>query len=88
MTIAGGEPMARPDWPDVIEAAAKNGIIAGMLTNGIAFDDDAARISRAIGGDGLHGSVPLGGVGREIAQEGPQLLFLRASEIPQGNGAV
>lgn len=49
VTIAGGEPMARPDWPEVIEAATSRGITAGLLTNGISFDDDAAAVAKERG---------------------------------------
>ncbi len=43
LTISGGEPTCRKDWPDLIGAAAGMGIAVGMFTNGVSFDEDAAR---------------------------------------------
>ncbi len=49
VTIAGGEPMARADWPEVIGAAVEAGLLTGMLTNGIGFDDAAAAAAKERG---------------------------------------
>ena len=49
VTISGGEPMLRPDWPDLIRAVSRTGMKAAMITNGIAFDDEAARLARQQG---------------------------------------
>jgi radical SAM protein with 4Fe4S-binding SPASM domain len=46
LTISGGEPTTRHDWPELVGAASRAGIRAGMMTNGILFDDDAARLAR------------------------------------------
>jgi radical SAM protein with 4Fe4S-binding SPASM domain len=46
LTISGGEPTTREDWPELVGAASRAGIRVGMMTNGILFDDDAARIAR------------------------------------------
>lgn len=44
MTISGGEPLLHPQLDDVIRRARKNGIIAGMITNGYLLT--AERIER------------------------------------------
>lgn len=46
LTISGGEPTTRKDWPELVEAAARTEMRVGMITNGILFDDDAARLAR------------------------------------------
>jgi radical SAM protein with 4Fe4S-binding SPASM domain len=57
VTIAGGEPMARDDWPEVIEAVSQAGIRCGMLTNGIAFNAETAKIARDRGLEAVGFSV-------------------------------
>ncbi|MCP4600094.1 MAG: radical SAM protein [Proteobacteria bacterium] len=49
VTISGGEALTRPDWPDLIEAAAGTGMKVGLITNGVLFDDAAARLARMKG---------------------------------------
>lgn len=53
ITISGGEPTTRKDWPEIIEAATSAGIRAGMITNAVLFDDAAAREAKARGLSGL-----------------------------------
>ena len=45
LTLSGGEPMTRPDWAEIVLAASRAGLRAGMITNAVAFDGDAARLS-------------------------------------------
>ena len=49
LTISGGEPMLRQDWPKLIESAAKTGMRVGMITNALSFDEEAARCAKANG---------------------------------------
>ncbi len=48
MTISGGEPLLHPQLDDLIGRARKNGIIAGMITNGYLLTADRIqRLNRA-----------------------------------------
>ncbi len=49
VTLSGGEPTAREDWPDLIEGAARAGLTVSMITNAIGFDVDAARLAKKMG---------------------------------------
>jgi radical SAM protein with 4Fe4S-binding SPASM domain len=49
LTLSGGEPTARPDWVDLVGAAAAAGLRAGMITNALSFDDRAAEAAKAAG---------------------------------------
>ncbi len=66
ITISGGEPMMRPDWPELIESAAQAGLRVGMITNALAFDENAARLARDKG---------LGAVGFSV--DGPREIHDR-----------
>jgi radical SAM protein with 4Fe4S-binding SPASM domain len=46
LTISGGEPTTRKDWPELVAAAARTRIRVGMITNGILFTEDAAKTAR------------------------------------------
>lgn len=46
ITISGGEPMSREDWPEVIDAATSAGIRAGMITNAVTLDREAVRLAK------------------------------------------
>jgi radical SAM protein with 4Fe4S-binding SPASM domain len=46
LTISGGEPTTRKDWPALVEAAARTEMRVGMITNGILFSADSAEIAR------------------------------------------
>ncbi len=48
-TFSGGEPTMRPDWLELIEAAKRAGLNVAMITNGLTFDEEAARLSRKAG---------------------------------------
>jgi hypothetical protein len=43
LSIAGGEPTLHPDLPAVIDAVARRGVQAQLLTNGLRLDDDMLR---------------------------------------------
>ena len=48
LTFSGGEPLLRPDWPELAAAACELGIAPDMITSGIGLDAAcAARIRRA-----------------------------------------
>jgi MoaA/NifB/PqqE/SkfB family radical SAM enzyme len=43
ITISGGEPLLHPDLDDIIRRIRKNGVIAGMITNGYLLTADRIR---------------------------------------------
>jgi len=43
LTLSGGEPTTRLDWLDLIRLASAAGLQVGMFTNGLRFDQEAAR---------------------------------------------
>ena len=48
VTISGGEPLLHPDLDAIIARIRKNGIIAGMITNGyLLAADRIERLNRA-----------------------------------------
>jgi len=48
VTISGGEPLLHPDLDDIIRRIRKNGIIAGLITNGyLLVADRIERLNRA-----------------------------------------
>ncbi|MCK9464075.1 MAG: radical SAM protein [Proteobacteria bacterium] len=49
LTLSGGEPTTRPDWLELVAAAASAGLRAGMITNALRFDDRAAEAARDAG---------------------------------------
>jgi len=49
LTISGGEPMLRKDWPELIASAAQTGMRVGMITNAVSFNEEAARSAKANG---------------------------------------
>ncbi|MBN2529683.1 MAG: radical SAM protein [Deltaproteobacteria bacterium] len=53
VTISGGEPTCREDWPEIIEAATRVGIRAGMITNAVVMDRDAVRTAKRKGLSGI-----------------------------------
>jgi len=53
LTISGGEPTTRDDWPELIGAAARTGIRVGMITNAVTFGDGEAREAKRRGLSGL-----------------------------------
>ncbi len=53
LTLSGGEPLCRDDWPTLIEASARTGMKTGMISNGLVFDETAARRSQDSGLSGV-----------------------------------
>ncbi|MBN2804384.1 MAG: radical SAM protein, partial [Deltaproteobacteria bacterium] len=53
ISIAGGEPMTRDDWPQIIEAARDAGIKSGMITNATLLDLKAAKLAKEKGLSGI-----------------------------------
>lgn len=49
MTLSGGEPLMRKDWPLIAEKLIERGVTVGMITNGILFDDTQARAAKMVG---------------------------------------
>jgi radical SAM protein with 4Fe4S-binding SPASM domain len=49
LTLSGGEPLMRQEWPLVAERLVAHGITVGMISNGILFDEDAARTAKRVG---------------------------------------
>jgi len=48
VTLSGGEPLTRKDWPEIAKRMRRNGIIPNMISNGWLLDDAmAARIRDA-----------------------------------------
>ncbi len=40
ITLSGGEPLTRKDWPQIVSGLRKNGIIPNMITNGWLLEED------------------------------------------------
>lgn len=51
VTLGGGEPLLRPEWPIIAEALVDRGIKVGMVTNGLMWTDTVARTAKAVGLD-------------------------------------
>jgi radical SAM protein with 4Fe4S-binding SPASM domain len=47
ITLSGGEPLTRKDWPLLAQGLKRNGIIPNMITNGWLLDDAVVREMRA-----------------------------------------
>ena len=48
ITISGGEPLLHPDLDDIIARIRKNGMVAGLITNGYLLTPDRIqRLNRA-----------------------------------------
>ncbi|MBF0442862.1 MAG: SPASM domain-containing protein, partial [Oligoflexales bacterium] len=63
ITLSGGEPLMRDDWPLIAETLSKSGVIPNMISNGWFFTDDIAQKAKqanisniAISIDGLRDS--------------------------------
>jgi len=57
ITLSGGEPLLRKDWHILGEAIRRSGMAVGMISNGLAFDDEAARMALGFGVDGVSFSI-------------------------------
>ncbi|MBW2278322.1 MAG: radical SAM protein, partial [Deltaproteobacteria bacterium] len=62
VTISGGEPLMRPDWPELIAAATRSGLATAMISNGLKLDLDTAKRAKASGLRTV--GISLDGVGR------------------------
>ncbi len=49
LTLSGGEPLLRKDWPIIAERLIEKGVTVGMISNGILFDDAQASTAKAVG---------------------------------------
>jgi radical SAM protein with 4Fe4S-binding SPASM domain len=49
LTLGGGEPLLRPDWPLIAERLRERGVTVGMVTNGAAWSEKVLGTVRAIG---------------------------------------
>jgi MoaA/NifB/PqqE/SkfB family radical SAM enzyme len=46
VTLSGGEPLLRPDWPEIVRALRGHGVLVEMISNGLSLDAaTAARIA-------------------------------------------
>ena len=49
LTLGGGEPTLRRDWPLIAETLVDLGVKVGMITNGLAWSDDLSRTAKTVG---------------------------------------
>jgi radical SAM protein with 4Fe4S-binding SPASM domain len=49
VTLSGGEPLLRPDWPTITETLAGAGVTVAMISNGLAFDAHEAQRAKDAG---------------------------------------
>jgi radical SAM protein with 4Fe4S-binding SPASM domain len=49
VTLSGGEPLLRDDWPDITRRLVARGVTVEMISNGLALDEAAARRLREAG---------------------------------------
>lgn len=49
MTLSGGEPTLRKDWPLIAETLVELGVTVGMISNGMAWSDDITRTAKTVG---------------------------------------
>jgi len=47
--LSGGEPLLRKDWPVLVEAIARNGMIPSLITNGQLFTREIAQTAKDAG---------------------------------------
>ncbi|MBW2276010.1 MAG: radical SAM protein [Deltaproteobacteria bacterium] len=47
VTLSGGEPLERPDWPDLVAGVRERGMRAELITNGLQVAAQADRIAAA-----------------------------------------
>jgi radical SAM protein with 4Fe4S-binding SPASM domain len=57
ISLSGGEPLLRKDWPVIGESIVRQGMAAGMISNGLAFDREAARAAAGFGIEGVSFSI-------------------------------
>jgi radical SAM protein with 4Fe4S-binding SPASM domain len=49
MTLSGGEPLMRRDWPIIAERLIDRGVTTGMISNGILWNDSVAKTVKTVG---------------------------------------
>lgn len=49
ITLSGGEPLTRKDWPLLARRLQSNGIVTNMITNGWLLDDETVKTMRECG---------------------------------------
>ncbi|MBI5531934.1 MAG: radical SAM protein [Deltaproteobacteria bacterium] len=49
LTLGGGEPLMRKDWALIAETLIERGVTVGMVTNGMLWSDEVARVAKTIG---------------------------------------
>ncbi len=49
LTLGGGEPLLREEWPILAQKLIDNGVTVGMVTNGLAWSDKVTDTVKAIG---------------------------------------
>lgn len=49
ITLSGGEPLTRKDWPQIVERLRSNGVIPNIITNGWMCDEQAVLLAKNAG---------------------------------------
>ena len=49
LTLGGGEPLLRKDWPIIAERLIERGVTVGMVTNGLAWTEQVVATVKAVG---------------------------------------
>jgi radical SAM protein with 4Fe4S-binding SPASM domain len=57
VTLSGGEPLLRRDWPAIAERLVGHGVTVGMISNGLAFGEAEARRAVEVGMESVAFSV-------------------------------
>lgn len=57
VTLGGGEPLLRADWPILAQKLVEHGMKVGMISNGILFDKQTAETARTVGLESMAFSV-------------------------------
>jgi radical SAM protein with 4Fe4S-binding SPASM domain len=49
LTLSGGEPLLRKDWPEIAESLVKAGIVTSIISNGSIWNDEIAQSMKRVG---------------------------------------
>ena len=49
LTLGGGEPLMRKDWPIIAETLVDRGVTVGMVTNGLLWNDEIVQTAKTVG---------------------------------------
>lgn len=49
LTLSGGEPLLYENWPRIAERAIERGILVGLISNGVLWNDAHARVAKRLG---------------------------------------